>query len=182
MKRTGVLALMQQHDYTEPGAREALGQLLADTPAGVTEGRPVIRLHGSITVEYLGTGKGYQVTDSDAPVDFSAHYTVRSQPGVAWRVLRYATEWTEESWTLACDDPAHRYDYDESSPDDPDSHGLTCYVYSEAEEIDNPSKVLAVMVGDDREEVIDTDDLELIPEDGFCRSCGQTGCACNVHE
>lgn len=36
--------------------------------------------------------------------------------------------------------------------------------------------VLMVMVGDDRRHSVDPDDIELIPEDGYCPSCGQIGC------
>jgi hypothetical protein len=128
----------------------------------------------------LATGDG---EESNA-LDFSAHYTVRGQSGVAWRLLGYAKEMTEESWTKNCDDPAHVFDYDAADydEDDYDTHGPECHLFNEAEEVDDTSRVKAVMVGDDRPEIIDVDDLVLIPEDGYCRDCGQTGCTSNVYD
>ena len=38
-----------------------------------------------------------------------------------------------------------------------------------------------VMVGDDRVHIVDPEDISEIPEDSFCRSCGQIGCGCNVY-
>ena len=36
--------------------------------------------------------------------------------------------------------------------------------------------VLAVLVGDDRVDSMDPDDLEPIAEDSYCSGCGQIGC------
>ena len=41
--------------------------------------------------------------------------------------------------------------------------------------------VVMVMVGDDRRHVVDRDDCTVVEEDGFCRTCGQIGCGCNVY-
>jgi hypothetical protein len=41
--------------------------------------------------------------------------------------------------------------------------------------------VLMVMVGDDRVFPTDPDDVEHIPDDSFCRECGQIGCGHNVY-
>lgn len=38
-------------------------------------------------------------------------------------------------------------------------------------------KLVAVMVGDDRRFTVDPDDVSEIPAEGYCRSCGQIGCA-----
>jgi hypothetical protein len=38
------------------------------------------------------------------------------------------------------------------------------------------SMVIAVMVGDDREHVVDVDDLTPLEEDAYCAGCGQLGC------
>ena len=54
------------------------------------------------------------------------------------------------------------------------------YEWSGIEE-ENRDMVRATMVGDDRVFVIDIDDLQIIPEDSFCRDCGQVGCGCNVY-
>jgi len=45
----------------------------------------------------------------------------------------------------------------------------------------NEDRVRAVMVGDDRVFTFDVEELEEIPEDSFCRDCGQIGCGCNVY-
>jgi hypothetical protein len=102
-------------------------------------------------------------------IDFSKRYKVGSL-GVAWQVLGYATEWAQEDYTLVCEDP-------ECIHDDP-----LCWLSDEPEEIEDHSKVRAVMVGDDREEIIDVDDLTVIPDDGYCRTCGQIGCTHDVYE
>jgi hypothetical protein len=107
-------------------------------------------------------------------LDFDAHYTVAGDGGVAFYLRGYAKEWTEESWDLACTDPAHKYNLLDES--DPECHDQSCYLYNEPEEIDRTDMVRAVMVGDDREHLIDVDDLTPLPEDGYCRECGQTGC------
>lgn len=67
-------------------------------------------------------------------------------------------------------------------------NGIAFYVYGYPVTYDedglesvDTSMVLAVMVGDDREHLIDPDDLTLIPEDGFCRDCGQVGCGHNTY-
>ena len=36
--------------------------------------------------------------------------------------------------------------------------------------------LLAVMVGDDRRWIMDPSDVAALPEDGYCRECGQTDC------
>ena len=41
---------------------------------------------------------------------------------------------------------------------------------------------LMIMVGDDKRHAIDPEDIELIPANSFCRTCGQIGCHCNVYE
>jgi len=49
-------------------------------------------------------------------------------------------------------------------------------------EYENTDRVRAVMVGDDRVFTFDTDQLTVIPEDSFCRDCGQVGCGHNTYE
>jgi hypothetical protein len=36
-----------------------------------------------------------------------------------------------------------------------------------------------VMIGDDRVFAVDPDDVHEIPDDAFCRDCGQIGCTSN---
>ena len=43
-------------------------------------------------------------------------------------------------------------------------------------EIEDPDKVRAHMIGDDREFTFERDELTLINDDEFCPGCGQIGC------
>lgn len=74
--------------------------------------------------------------------------TVDRRNGVAWRVLRHSTIEVYDG------DPR----FDEPFIEDVDDW------------------FVCVMVGDDREEEFDQDDLTLLDEDGYCPGCGQTGC------
>lgn len=38
------------------------------------------------------------------------------------------------------------------------------------------SRVIAVMVGDNRHHTIDVDDLTVIDDEDYCHTCGQIGC------
>lgn len=42
------------------------------------------------------------------------------------------------------------------------------------------SMVRAVMVGDDREHIVDVDDLTPLREADYCHTCGQVGCGHDV--
>jgi hypothetical protein len=106
------------------------------------------------------------ITVHDA-LDFSARYAVAGYRGVAFYLLGYATEWTEETWTLDCMTDGHVY---------PDDHDETCYLYGEPEEVERGDMVRAVMVGDDRVHVVDVADLTEIGEEDYCPGCGQVGC------
>ena len=96
-------------------------------------------------------------------IDLDAHYSVKGYRGIAWYLIGYATEWTEERWEFI------------GGPDD-DTEDEANYVYDEPEEIEDHSRVRAVMVGDDRVFTFDVDELEEIPEEAFCHECGQIGC------
>jgi hypothetical protein len=52
----------------------------------------------------------------------------------------------------------------------------------DGEWIDNPDRVLAVMVGDDRAHDIDLTDLTLLDELDYCAGCGQLGCTADGRE
>ena len=38
------------------------------------------------------------------------------------------------------------------------------------------SRVIAVMVGDDLDHIVDVDDLTLLADEDYCPECGQVGC------
>ena len=65
-------------------------------------------------------------------IDFDARYTVAGMRGVAFYLLGYAKEWTQERWELICDEP------------DCDHDSAVCYLYDEPEEIDSTDMVRAV--------------------------------------
>lgn len=90
-------------------------------------------------------------------LDFNARYTVDGCRGIAFYLRGYATRTVEE-------------EYVEDGPD-----GEPIYFY-EFEEIEDTSMVRAIMVGDDREHIVDVADLTVIAEDDYCPECGQIGC------
>jgi len=101
------------------------------------------------------------VTTELARIDFDARYQVTGHGGVAFYLLGFVTEWTEEEWV-----------WDEvGDPDDEAS-----YYLNEPEEVENRGMVEAVMVGDDHVWKVDVDDLVLLDEDDYCHECGQVGC------
>lgn len=81
-----------------------------------------------------------------APIDFGARYRVATMPGVAFWLKGYV-----------------------QIPDGFPDYAMPDYV-------DDESRVRAVMVGDDREHVVDVEDLTVIGEDDYCSGCGQIGC------
>lgn len=80
------------------------------------------------------------------PLDFDARYRIESMPGVAFWLKGYAQ-------------------IPDGFPD-----------YAMADYVDDPDRVVAVMVGDDREHTIDVSELTKISEDDYCPGCGQIGC------
>jgi len=96
-------------------------------------------------------------------IDLEAYYKVDGYDGVAWYLLGYAKEWTEESWEFIGEDG-----------DDPEDESN--YIYYDPEEIEDRSRVVAVMVGDDRTFTFDVTKLTKIDEEDFCPECGQIGC------
>jgi hypothetical protein len=119
---------------------------------------------------------GPAVTGTENGIDFDATYTVAGMRGVAFWLHGWDMEEVPESWELDCDDPAHVLDYDEDDEDNPERHDAPCYLYNEPELVPVFSRVRAVMVGDDAEHIVDTDDLTEIGDDDYCAGCGQTGC------
>lgn len=117
-------------------------------------------------------GETYRHTDyfpasSDYdPAGLLAHdtFTARGWRGVAWSVLGYATAETLPEWHLWCDAAGCEHESED------------CYYYDEGETVPRFDQVVAVMVGDDRPHIIDTNDLEPLEEGDYCSGCGQVGC------
>lgn len=98
-------------------------------------------------------------------IDFDAHYTVSGWGrGIAWYLLGWAVRF-EPVMCYTTDDDGNEIEV-ESGEFDP---------------VPDTDTVVAVMVGDNRRFEIAREDLNILPEDGFCRSCGQVGCGCNVY-
>jgi hypothetical protein len=96
-------------------------------------------------------------------LDFESAYKVEGHLGIAWRLQGYAKEWTEESWEFVGEDG--------DDPEDQDN-----YIYHEPEEIEDRTRVVAIMIGDDREFTFDVEDVTPISEEEYCPGCGQIGC------
>ncbi len=84
------------------------------------------------------------------PIDFSARYSVAGYDGIAFYLRGHAVESIAEL----------------------DEYG-DCIGGYDAEDT---GFVRAVMIGDDREHIVDIDDLTMIGDDDYCSQCGQIGC------
>lgn len=100
---------------------------------------------------------------TDAKLNMDARYSVSYMPGVAFYLRGYATREREIAQSFCW--------HSNSAPHDDD-----CEFFYELEEVPNYDMVRAVMVGDDREHLIDVDDLISIEDDDYCPGCGQIGC------
>ena len=98
---------------------------------------------------------------TDTAFDFESAYREIGGPAVSWRVTGYATEWTEEQWLYI----------GEGDEDDEET-----YCYCEPEEIEDRTRVVAHMIGDDQDFTFDVEDLEPIADEDYCPGCGQIGC------
>ena len=87
-------------------------------------------------------------------IDFDARYSVAGYEGVAFYLLGYVRE---HRW----EDGERVIDWLGDLPD--------------AWEVDE-TQVRAVMVGDDREHIVDVDDLTPLGDLDYCAICGQIGC------
>lgn len=109
--------------------------------------------------------------ESAQELNTHGRFTVASMPGIAFWIKGYQEEWTPESWEMTCDD-SDGHEHDDSCET----------LYSEPELAENRNRVIAVMIGDDTEHVIEVSELTEIKADGYCRDCGQIGCTSNVYE
>lgn len=79
-------------------------------------------------------------------IDFDRAYRVDGYPGVAWWAVKF--------------DTTHVWD------DDMDDWDVV---------VDDTMLIMR-MIGDDRDHIIDVDDIEPISDDDYCDGCGQIGC------
>jgi hypothetical protein len=92
-------------------------------------------------------------------LDLEARYAVRTCPGIAFYLTGYAKRWEAVTYLVEEDG----VQWEEEDP------GMGEWV-----EDPESGQVIAIMVGDDREHVVNVDDLTKL-EEGVC-SCGQIGC------
>ena len=119
------------------------------------------------------------MSDTHVDFNFGPAYRADGYGAIAWRVTGYAHEWTDETWTyLGDDDDPHAGadDYFERTgyyfPDENPAN----YAHSEPEQIEDRSRVVAHMIGDDRDFTFEVGELEPIDDDAYCGCCGQIGC------
>ena len=93
----------------------------------------------------------------------SARYAVTHMRGVAFWIKGYATVSQPcTSFVIVTDDDGEPAEVEVEN--------------GEFDEVEDRERVVAVMVGDDQEHIIDVDNLELLDDDAYCGQCGQIGC------
>lgn len=91
-------------------------------------------------------------------IDFDAYYKVDGWGGIAF----YLTGWAKDE--VETEHVAYVYDD-------------TPYFEYSTEIVESDTQVIAIMVGDDTEHIVDVDSLTKIDADDFCGGCGQIGCS-----
>ena len=106
-------------------------------------------------------------------MDKTKRYNVDGHRGVAFYFTGYAQVW--EPYTFQVE---HSDECEERQ-----KRGLECWCSgpyevesSEGEWVNNPDRVLMVMVGDDHKWEVDPEDCTEIDEMAYCHVCGQMGC------
>lgn len=94
-------------------------------------------------------------------IDFDARYAVEGYRGVAFWLKGHATKTVPVTFA-DIDDDGEAYEF---------------HVHGEYEEEADPDWVIAVMVGDDREHLVEVADLTVLGDLDYCASCGQVGCS-----
>lgn len=102
---------------------------------------------------------------TNGPLDLNAHYAVDGCPGVAFYIDRYGTEEYYEGDELICDDAECDHTLSEM-----------CWAEGDTSILIDYQTAIVVMVGDDREHVVDTERLTPLDDDDYCGVCGQIGC------
>ena len=92
-------------------------------------------------------------------LDMDAAYTVVGWPGVAFRIVGFPRRWEPYTALGECD-----------------SEYCDCH-HGEWVEDHASERIIVCMVGDDRRNEVDIDDLSPIEEADYCGCCGQVGCA-----
>lgn len=101
----------------------------------------------------------------EQPLDFDARYKVSGYGGIAFWLKRYSTTEEYEGDYLICEDE----DCDHSL-------GELCWTEGDTSIVTDLDWVIAVMVGDDREHLVEVGELTVIADEDYCHECGQIGC------
>lgn len=104
-------------------------------------------------------------------IDASACYVRAGMPGVAYRIVGPAQDDLPGNEIIVCDDE----DCDHMTSD-------LCWAYIDPETEDSETDVIVVMVGDDHKERVPVEELAPLPDDAYCRGCGQVGCESDVYD
>lgn len=128
----------------------------------------VVRLRIAGSTAPLSLGIAGSVTVEGASLDMDARYSVDGYEGIAFYLRGYVMH-RPECQGHPTDDYAGNY------PDAAIGDVAYCDGTCE-EETEDYERVRAVMVGDDREHVIEVADLTLLPDGAWCGQCGQIGC------
>lgn len=110
-------------------------------------------------------------TENTEPNFTDARYTVDGYGGVAFYLTRYSTTEEYEGDYLACDDEDCDHELSES-----------CWLEGDTSIVTDLDWVYAVMVGDDREHLVEVTELTKIADEDYCSSCGQVGCFADGRE
>lgn len=128
----------------------------------------------------MGQRKHYE----DAPEYSEDAYAVKGFEGIACQVYGWETEPVQVIGCTGCDfmgierEHGGGYTVEPHSPECPDDAET---IYSDEPEYERTGNLIIVMVGDDQKHSVDPSDVSLIPDDSFCRECGQIGCGHNVY-
>lgn len=116
-------------------------------------------------------------TKYEADPQFGGAYRVQGYEGVAWRILGWQIQdlYVEyEDVCASCNGSGYDDDEDESCKKC-EGNGKV-YLQSDEPEEHRTGMIVARMVGDDRDFVLDQGDIRQLEREEYCGSCGQIGC------
>lgn len=94
-------------------------------------------------------------------LDLKARYRVRDWPGIAVYVAAYERRW-EPQTSLIIDDDGNEIEYDDGDGE---------WINDEYSD-----RVYVIMIGDDKQHLVECNDLIPLDELDYCAECGQIGC------
>src|SRR3990167_1701462 len=119
----------------------------------------------------------------NAPEYDGKRFTVRGWRGIAFYILGWQTDPVSSIGCTGCDYMATEREHGGGSALNP--HFADCpddaeLFVGDEPEYERTGQLLAVMVGDDRHNVVDPADLTELTDDEYCSECGQVGCTANA--